>query len=446
MAEHKFDHNISLENLTKSDSSAFLNTLLDTMVDGVIVIDRTGIVQSLNDAGEVLFGYSREEVIGHNIKMLMPHKYAKGHDDNIINYIATGDAKIIGSGREVEAQRKDGSTFPMDLAVSKLEMNDGHFFAGIIRDITDRKKVEAELNETLVQLEDRVEARTRDVQKELSEKIKAQEFANERQAELAHVLRVNTLWEMGTTLAHELNQPLTVIMTYLQGLIVKTESDAIESDEMAKTLTRVLSYTQLTTDIVSRFRGFVKNESNIVSYSMVGLVNDTLDMLKSDLINNLVDVSTNFSEDLPQLNGDRVQIQQVLINLMKNSIDAIVEQSDDKLSRTIEIEIIKRNSMIFLSVLDTGIGFELFDADADADVGIGTGTGEPAFEAFYTTKASGLGMGLAISQSIIETHGGKIWVDKSIKQGAKVCISLPIKLESIGQKQTIKSEPTKELV
>ncbi|MBL4906188.1 MAG: PAS domain S-box protein [Sneathiella sp.] len=409
------------------EKSTFLNTLLNTMVDGVIVINDRGVIQSLNKAAEKLFRYEEHEVINKNIKMLMPHKYAAVHDSNISNYLATSEAKIIGIGREVQALRKDGTVFPMDLSVSELPVREGLFFAGIIRDISDRKKVEMELHETLQTLEERVEERTLELKKELRVRLSAEKFALERQTELAHVLRVNTLWELGTTFAHELNQPLTVIMTYLQGLMTKNDLEFLEKKELATDLERILKHAQLASKIVNRFREYVKGKtSDWAPFDIINTINETLNLLSQELIKVGIKVDVVGSDGQLNLMGDTVQIQQVLVNLIKNSIDALEEKGDLNPNKDIAIALNQTATTIQISVIDNGIGFSECDGDFD--------NANFAFKAFYTTKRTGLGMGLAISQSIIEAHAGKIWMDEEFKNGAKVNILLPRNLPANSDK------------
>ena len=158
---------------------AHLASILETVPDGMIVIGQDGIVQSFSSAAERLFGYTEAEVIGKNITMLMPSPYRENHDDYLRRYMRTGERRIIGIGRLVVGERKDGSTFPMELAVGEMRSSDRHFFTGFIRDITQRQQSEARLQEL--------------------------------QSELVHVSRLTAMGQMASALAHELNQPLSAI-------------------------------------------------------------------------------------------------------------------------------------------------------------------------------------------------------------------------------------------
>ena len=175
---------------------AHLKSILETIPDAMVVIDPRGDIQSFSSAAERLFGRKAEEVIGRNVSMLMPSPYRENHDGYLERYLRTGERRIIGVGRVVVGERKDGSTFPMELAIGEMKSNDKLFFTGFIRDLTERQKTEARLQEL--------------------------------QAELVHISRLTAMGEMASTLAHELNQPLAAIANYLKGarrILDKPQSD-----------------------------------------------------------------------------------------------------------------------------------------------------------------------------------------------------------------------------
>jgi two-component system, LuxR family, sensor kinase FixL len=162
-----------------------LQSILDTVPEAMIVIDERGVINSFSSAAERLFGHAADEVIGQNIKMMMPSPYRENHDDYLQRYLRTGEKRIIGTGRVVVGARKDGSIFPMELAVGEMKSDNARFFTGFIRDITERQEVEARLQEL--------------------------------QSELVHISRLTALGEMASALAHELNQPLSAIANYMKG-------------------------------------------------------------------------------------------------------------------------------------------------------------------------------------------------------------------------------------
>ena len=164
---------------------AHLRSILDTIPDAMIVIDDRGIMQSFSSAAARLFGYAESDVVGKNIKMLMPSPYRENHDGYLDRYLRTGERRIIGIGRVVVGERKDGSTFPMELSVGEMNSANRRFFTGFIRDLTERQRTEARLQEL--------------------------------QTELVHISRLTAMGEMASALAHELNQPLSAIANYMKG-------------------------------------------------------------------------------------------------------------------------------------------------------------------------------------------------------------------------------------
>src|SRR5262249_13917151 len=204
---------------------AHLASILETVPDAMIVIDEDGRVQSFSSAAELLFGYSRPEVLGKNVKMLMPSPYRENHDDYMKRYMRTGERRIIGIGRLVVGERKDGSTFPMELAVGEMCSADRHFFTGFIRDITQRQESEARLQEL--------------------------------QSELVHVSRLTAMGQMASALAHELNQPLSAIVGYMKGSRRLLESGEGRSDLLRDALDKAGDQALRAGQIIRRLREFV---------------------------------------------------------------------------------------------------------------------------------------------------------------------------------------------
>jgi len=205
---------------------AHLTSILDTVPDAMIVIDERGIIQSFSSAAERLFGYAAAEILGTNIKLLMPSPYRENHDAYIERYLRTGERRIIGIGRVVVGERKDGSTFPMELAVGEMRSSNQRFFTGFIRDLTERQQTEARLQEL--------------------------------QSELVHISRLTAMGEMASALAHELNQPLSAIANYMKGsrrLLENSTDDrsALLRHAMDKAAEQALRAGQ----IIRRLRDFV---------------------------------------------------------------------------------------------------------------------------------------------------------------------------------------------
>ena len=347
-------------------AEARLRSILQTVPDAMIVIDEFGRIESLSATAERLFGYPMAEAIGRNISMLMPSPYREQHDAYLKRYLGTGEKHIIGIGRVVSGQRKDGTTFPMHLTVGELRSADRHYFTGFIRDLTDQQITESRLKEL--------------------------------QSEVTHMSRFTALGEMASTLAHEINQPLTAISNYLRGcqrLLQRVDSDssAMLRDAIGKAADQALRAGQ----IIRRLREFVaRGESDRRIESLPKLIEDASTLALIGAKENGVDVSFRLDPAVDLVLADRIQIQQVLVNLIRNAIEVMAETPG---RRRLEIAAVAdRESLVRVSVSDTGLG-------------IAPEIAKQLFQPFVTTKRKGMGLGLSICRTIIEAHGGKIWVE-----------------------------------
>ena len=366
---------------THSYAAPEWKALLDAAVDAIIVIDHRGRIETFNSAAEVIFGFSAQEVLGKNVSLLMPEPYRSEHDGYIHNYLETGNAKIIGLGREVQGKRQSGSIFPIGLSVGEIPTGDQPKFVGIVRDITDRKRSEQEIH-----------------------------HIRER---LSQFGRLSTLGEMAAGLAHELNQPLTAIATYTQACQRLIESGHSDDDEILATLKKCDAQAQRAGDVIRRLRQFVqKRELGRQEVSCEELIRDLAALAEVDARNNGIPLTIDVAEGLPKIMVDAVQIQQVILNLIRNGIDAMLnmDHSDEGISVSVtKVE----NEKIRIAVTDHGSGIT---NEAEKRI----------FEPFFTTKSSGLGLGLAICQSIITSHGGVLKFTKNPSGGTTFHFTLPI--------------------
>ena len=344
---------------------AHLESILATVPDAMIVIDERGVMQSFSSAAERLFGYRASEVLGKNIKMMMPSPYRENHDDYLTRYLRTGEKRIIGIGRVVVGERKDGSTFPMELAVGEMLANNRRFFTGFIRDLSERQKTEARLQEL--------------------------------QSELVHISRLTAMGEMASALAHELNQPLTAIANYLKGsrrlLAGRTDEQAeMVRDAMDKAAEQSLRAGQ----IIRRLRDFVaRGESERRVESIKKLIEEASALALVGAKDQGVRVMFRLDPNVDLVLADKVQIQQVMLNLMRNAIEAM-EKS-------------QRRELV-LSIAPSGAGMVEVSV-ADTGSGIAKEILPNLFSPFITSKRQGMGVGLSISRTIIEGHGGRIWAE-----------------------------------
>ena len=360
----------------QTDNSLF-EALIAFAVDGIMVIDQKGVVHVYNRACERLFGYAADEVIGQNVKMLMPAPYHDEHDGYLSHYVATGEKHIIGIGREVSGRRKDGSVFPMYLSVGQGVIKGERIFLGIIADLSERK------------------ARDRRIQ--------------DLQSEMLHVSRLTDMGQVATGLAHELNQPLTAILNYTNaGLDIAEERG---DSELKTVLGRIAEQASRAGNIIRRLRAFVeKRGPNRSEEDIAHTVDEAIRLGQINAAERGIKLRVNAEQALPKVLIDRIQIQQVLINLMKNAAEAMEHSALREL--TVAISQAAPN-FVQIAVADTGPGIS-------ADMA------EKLFQPFVTTKAHGMGMGLSICRGIIESHGGRLRLEPNPGGGAVFLFNVPI--------------------
>jgi two-component system, LuxR family, sensor kinase FixL len=350
---------------------AHLQSILDTVPEAMIVINEHGVMQSFSSAAERLFGYPAHEAIGQNVKTLMPAPYQESHDGYLNRYMTTGERRIIGIGRVVVGRRHDGSTFPMELAVGEMKSGEQRFFTGFIRDLTERQLTEARLQEL--------------------------------QSELVHISRLTAMGEMASALAHELNQPLSAIANYLKGSQRLLEgADDERAATMRDALGKAADQAMRAGHIIRRLRDFVsRGESERRVENIVKLVEEASALALVGVRDRGIRVSFQFDSSVESVLADRVQIQQVLLNLIRNAMDAM----ETSRSRELVISVMPAgDSQVRISVADTGSG-------------IAPDVAEQLFQPFVTTKRTGMGVGLSISRTIVEAHGGRIWVEANPASG-----------------------------
>ena len=371
--------------LALAESLERYRAILDTAVDGIITISDAGIIESFNRAAERMFGYAAHEVIGKNISSLMPEPYRGQHDHYISRYLSTHEAKIIGIGREVEGLRKNGSTFPMDLAVGEVRLPGRRLFTGITRDISQRKAIEAE--------------------------------ARRRLNDLAHTARLAALGEMATGLAHEVNQPLTAIITQASACLRLIASGRADTELLQDSLQQIARQGERAAEVIKRLRSFVqKGEMAFVQDSLNAVVRDVLWLLAHEIRSAQVHIELDLADALPEVHMDRVQIEQVVFNLVRNAIEAMQQRPGrtHRLKLSTATAQLREHEALRFSVQDNGPGFGELAADQ-------------LFEPYFTTKPEGIGQGLAICRSIIESHEGRIEGESRADGGARFSFVLPLR-------------------
>jgi len=361
-------------------SELHLRSILATVPDAMIVIDERGIILSFSSAAERLFGYSEAEVVGANVEILMPPSDAARHDRYIAHYRETGERRIIGIGRIVVGQRRDGTEFPMKLSVGEAN-SDGHrIFTGFIHDLTEQQHAELRLKEL--------------------------------QSELIHVSRLSAMGTMASTLAHELNQPLTVIANYLEaGRELLDAGGAEAATLLREAIEESTSEALRAGKIVRRLRDFVaRGEVERRVEDLPRLIDEASRLALIGARERGVRAFFELAPDITTVTVDRVQIQQVLVNLIRNAIDAVAGQEvRDITISTCALD----NAMVEVSVADTGPGLS---PDIAARL----------FQAFATTKPAGMGLGLSICRTIVEAHRGHIRAEPRPTGGTVFRFTLPV--------------------
>jgi len=361
-----------------ANADALFHALIHTAIDGIMVIDEKARVQVYNSACERLFGYGPNEVLGRNVDMLMPEPYHSEHDGYIARYLKTGKPHIIGMGREVVGQRKDGSTFPMYLSVGEGEVGGKRIFVGIVSDISEQR------------------ARDKRIQ--------------ELQGELLHVTRMTAMGEMASALAHEINQPLTALLNYTSAARRMAKNFGEPGAKLVDILERAVEQTERAGLIIRRLRNFIeKREPDRSAEDINKVVEDAIALGMAGFRDTGTKWILKVEPGLPQVFIDKVQIQQILVNLVRNATEAMSGRNKRQLTISTGLE----GSDVEIAVSDTGTGLP------DDVV-------SRLFHPFVTTKERGMGMGLSICRTIAEAHGGRLWLASNTSEGATFKLSLPI--------------------
>lgn len=364
--------------LRAEEREAHLKSILETVPDAMVVIDERGIINSFSAAAERLFGYSADEVCGANVKLLMPAPYHLAHDGYMNRYMETGERRIIGIGRVVVGRRRDGGTFPMELSVGEVRGEGYRMFTGFVRDLTERQRTDARLQEL--------------------------------QSELLHVSRLSAMGQMAATLAHELNQPLTAVANYLQAARRLMEQAAPDFVKVKQAVGLGVEQALRAGMIIRRLRNFVaRGETERRSENVSKMLEEACALALVGLKESGVKVDLRFDAPDALVNVDKIQIQQVLVNLIRNAFEAMADQ----VRRELVVGSVASGDLVEVSVADSGPG-------------IASDIGAHLFKPFVTSKPLGLGVGLSICRTIVEAHGGQLWNEPNPSGGTIFRFTLPL--------------------
>lgn len=366
---------------SRSDGEAHLRSILATVPDAMIVIDEQGKILSFSAAAEKMFGFKEAEVLDENISMLMPSPDRERHDGYLENYRRTGERKIIGIGRVTTARHRDGFTFPIELSIGEALLGDKRIFTGFIHDITQRQKTKLRLRDL--------------------------------QSELAHVGRVSEMGTLASSLAHELNQPLTAVASYCEAArdLLASPPGPDTLVMLREALDDAAQQAIRAGQIVRRLRDFVSNgETDCKIESLPRLMTEANALALIGSREHGIDVQLHFDSRAEQVFVDRIQIQQVLVNLIRNALDAMIEGPVRSLAIRTDVE---SGQFVRISIEDSGSG-------------ISEAVALQLFQPFVTSKRSGMGIGLSICRTIVEAHGGRIWFEPASDSGTIFHFTLPV--------------------
>jgi two-component system, LuxR family, sensor kinase FixL len=356
--------------------------ILDTAVDAIIMIDEAGRIETFNRAATDLFGFQPEEIIGEPVTRLMPEPHRSRHDEYMQRYMRTGEKRIMGIGRELQAVDKNGRRIPIYLAVSEILLQGQRRFTGVIRDISQQRA-------------DR-------------------EALAEQRERLAHVGRLSTMGEMTASIAHEINQPLTAISMYAQSGLKLLARDTPDLTRLAEALDKLNTQSLRAGAIIERIQRFARAQESQRQYAaMNDLLKDLVKLAEGDARIHDVVITFDLADGLPSVYCDPIQIQQVALNLIRNAIDAMKEIGCRHGNALCITSRALQNGRLEVAVTDQGPGVAADQIDK-------------LFKPFHTTKQDGMGMGLSICRTIIAEHGGDLHFRNNEGSGATFYFTLPV--------------------
>jgi PAS domain S-box-containing protein len=355
--------------------------ILDTSLDAVVTIDTTGAITAWSKRAEEIFGWSGREALDRRIAdTIIPAQYRDAHKRGVQRFLETGEAPILNKRIEITAAHKDGHEFPVELTVTAIELGTDRYFSAFLRDLTEKKH--------------------------------AEEALREAREELVRVTRISALGQVTASIAHEINQPLAAILVNADTCLRWLTADKPDLEKASAAARRLGHDARRASDIIAHIRAFTnKSVAEKALLDINQLIRNVLNLTQSQLQKGEVTTKLDLQEQLPPINGDGVQLQQVILNLILNGLESMLLVDDRPRTLFVKSKA-KDTEMVEVSFHDTGAGFDQTVAHR-------------IFDAFFTTKLHGTGMGLAICRSIIEAHEGLISAMPAIPFGAIFQLRLP---------------------
>jgi PAS domain S-box-containing protein len=360
-----------------------LRLILETALDAVVIMKSDGIVADWNDRAVNVFGWSREEAVGRFMAdLIIPERYREAHRKGLRRYLESGQREVIGRRIEVSGLRKNGEEFPVELSISPIQDRESILFVGFLRDITERRALRL------------------------------------ARAELARVTRRMTVGEMAASIAHEIKQPLTAIVANGKAGLRWLASATPDIENAHAALKRIVDDTHRAGEVIDSVRSMFGNEGQAKTLQDVNeLIRESLTLVRIEAENQRVSICTELSAELPQVSANQVQLRQVVVNLIMNAVDAMSTVQNRARVLRIKTEVHKLDSVL-ITVEDSGTGIDPENVDR-------------IFDAFFTTKSHGMGMGLSICRSIIESHDGRLSVAPAQPHGSTFYVSLPLSIQNV---------------
>jgi PAS domain S-box-containing protein len=354
--------------------------VLDGAPNAMIMVDSAGVISFANAPAATVFGYSHNELIGCNIETLIPERFRDRHPGHRKVFFSQPSTRAMGAGRDLFGRRRDGSEFPVEVGLNPIRTAQGLFVLASVIDITARKQAERE-----------------------------HQLQN---MELARVGRVTLMGELAASLAHEVNNPIGAIVTNANAGQRLIASGKIETEELKDLLADIVADGHRARGVIQGIRNMVRKGKARRALIQIGdTIRELLRIVHADAIGREIEVTAEVDSDTGQVWGDPVQFLQVLLNLTINSFEAMTALPSN--ARRLAIHAGRDgNGDILVSVRDSGPGFP-------------AGIVEQLFEPFFSTKAEGTGMGLAIARSIVEAHGGSLSGENCDDGGACFTVRLP---------------------
>ena len=359
----------ALDELTERE--AMLRASLDAVAEATVVIDEEGQVISFSHAAEQLFGWSAKEICGQNAKVLMPAAYAEAHYRHVRRYVETGERRVIGSSRQVTGLRKDGAEFALELRLGEVKIGKRRYFTGVVRDLSSVRAAERR--------------------------------SDELQAHLTQVWSLNSMGEMASVLAHELNQPLSAVANYLRAARTLIANLEVDDDDLIDAVSRAGDQAVRAGEIIRTMRDLATRGGTEQKAESLSAILAEIEFIVGLMVR---DAGARVFYDLFQgpdtVLADRIQIQQLVVNLVRNAIDAVAKFPNREIKISTHPD---ADGKILTTVEDSGPGVDI------AVMG-------RVFQPLASTKPEGMGLGLSICSAIVENHGGRIWVEPSSLGGA----------------------------